>query len=85
VTVTFVVERTCLLCGWRDLGLLWASIRPAMRSYRIADGMHLGWGARECDECGGPLARSARGHLDAESTARLEAWRADRREKRRAA
>lgn len=83
---TLVVDRTCLLCGWRDRGRAWTTIRPSMRGYRVAEGNHLALLAPRCYECRTPMPLGpVDAYPDAETRERLDAWRARRRDQRRAA
>lgn len=74
--VTITLHATCPVCSYRNEGLQVGTAQPRMHSLRLQPGL-IGWCPSTCTECGQPLDRQLfdRGILDAESAAKLNAWR----------
>jgi hypothetical protein len=81
VIATIITFATCPACGYRNSGIDTGTARPTMRTLTFQ--RTLGWRPRACGECTHPLHVDLyeASHLNAETTARLDAWR-DRQRRR---
>jgi hypothetical protein len=83
MNVTIYLHGRCPVCGYRNRGIQVGTAQPRMNGLRLQPGS-IGFCPHACDECGHPLDYGLydRGALDAESTAKLKAWRQRERTRR---